>query len=109
MALRQREAVQNGARDISTLLEHWEQQGAGRIMSLRRGIIPTAELPLEDPDASDGGARLSASSQEQESVPLEPWPAWPRQVKWNPQHELQKRARVRERLLCCFRALLPVH
>ena len=25
----------------------------------------------------------------------EPWPGWPSQMKWNPQHELQKQARVR--------------
>lgn len=60
-------------------------------MSLRRGIVPTAELDAAS--TRSGGATL-ASSQEDKVVPVEPWPGWPRQMNWNPEHELQKRERV---------------
>lgn len=67
-------------------------------MSLRRGIVPTAQLPAKDDamasEEISAGADAMSRSQGKEVVPVEPWPGWPRQMKWNQHHELHKQAKV---------------
>lgn len=78
-------------------------------MSLRRGIVPTAELSADS-------ISVDAAQQPKldDTVPPEPWPTWPRQKRWEPEHEMQKQALVcinnscdRVRSLSPFQLLIP--
>jgi hypothetical protein len=65
---------------------------AGRIMSLRCGVVPVDEIPSTASATATGEGH--ERTEDAESALQQPLRGWPVELSWKPEHELEKRGRV---------------